>query len=120
MVDWGEQFVKACYFLEGDGPLAIDCYEAVERIRNGLRTECIPNVKAIAQLVSGKPPGDPCHEAWVTYARSCVQPGLDYFERQLASTTGLKLSMEILKVVVYFLPRKFMSCSLMPQILIKT
>ena len=25
-VDWGEQFVKACYFLEGDGPLALECY----------------------------------------------------------------------------------------------
>ena len=29
IVDWGEPFVKACYFLEGDGPLAVDCYEAI-------------------------------------------------------------------------------------------
>ena len=26
-IDWGEPFVKACYYLEGDGPLAVDCYE---------------------------------------------------------------------------------------------
>ena len=29
MVDWGEPFVKATYLLEGDGPLALECYEAV-------------------------------------------------------------------------------------------
>ena len=27
MVDWGEPFVKATHFLEGDGPLALECYE---------------------------------------------------------------------------------------------
>ena len=106
VVDWGEPFVKACYFLEGDGPLAVDCYEAVDRILAGLRTEHIPNVRAIAQLISGKPPADPSHEAWISYARSCVQPGLDYFKRQLASTTGLKLSMEIFKGCRLFSPQK--------------
>lgn len=48
IVDWGEPFVKACYFLEGDGPLAVDCYKTVERIQAGLHTEHIPNVRAIA------------------------------------------------------------------------
>ena len=72
----------------------------------GLRTEHIPNVRAIAQLLSGKPPADPSHETWISYARSCVQPGLDYFKRQLASTTGLKLSMEIFKGCRFFSPQK--------------
>lgn len=53
IVDWGELFVKACYFVEGDGPLAVDCYEAIDRILAGLR---IPNVhvhvRAIAQKLS--------------------------------------------------------------------
>ena len=26
-IDWGEPFVKPCYFLEGDAPLALECYE---------------------------------------------------------------------------------------------
>ena len=68
--------LQKLFNLEGDGPLAVDCYEAVDRILAGLRTEHIPNVRAIAQLISGKPPADPSHEAWITYARSCVQPGL--------------------------------------------
>ena len=72
VVDWGEPFVKACYFLEGDGPLAVDCYKAVLA---GLRTDHIPNVRAIAQLLSGKPPADPSHEAWISYARRCFSQG---------------------------------------------
>lgn len=106
IVDWGEPFVKACYFLEGDGPLAVDCYEAIERIQAGLRTEHIPNVRAIAQQLSGKVAGDPSHEAWVAYAKSCVQPGLDYFQRQLASTSGLKASVEIFSGCRLFSPQK--------------
>lgn len=62
VVDWGEPFVKACYFLEGDGSLAVNCYKAVERIQARLRTEDIPNVTAIAQKLSGKAQGEPSHE----------------------------------------------------------
>ena len=28
--DIGEPFIKTCYYLEGDGPLALHCYESVE------------------------------------------------------------------------------------------
>ena len=31
-VDWGEPFVRACYNLEGDGPLALESYERVDQI----------------------------------------------------------------------------------------
>ena len=103
-VDWGEPFVKACYYLEGDGPLAVDCYEATERILAGLRTEYIPNVRAIAQLLSGKPPNDQSHEAWVSYARACVQPGLDYFQRQV--DTSLRGSLDVFKGCRLFSPQK--------------
>ena len=69
VVDWGEplNFVKACYFLEEDGPLATECYEAIERIRSGLHTEHIPNGRAVTQRLSGKAATDPAHEAWVLY-----------------------------------------------------
>ena len=30
-VDWGEPFVKACYVLEGDGPLVLKCYEVIRQ-----------------------------------------------------------------------------------------
>jgi len=31
-IDVGEPFVKACYYLEGDGPLVLDRYETVEKL----------------------------------------------------------------------------------------
>ena len=36
-VDVGEVFVKATYELEGDGPLAIECYETVVVVRNSVQ-----------------------------------------------------------------------------------
>lgn len=103
-VDWGEPFVKACYSLEGDGPLAVNCYEAVDRILTGLHAEYIPNVRAVAHMLSAKPPADPVHEAWVSHARKCVQPGLDYFKQQLESS--LKRSLDIFKGCRLFSPQK--------------
>ena len=38
-VDWGEPFVKACYRLEGDGPLAFDCYEMIDQVIASVATE---------------------------------------------------------------------------------
>ena len=100
-VDWGEPFVKACYFLEGDGPLTVDCYEKVSA---SIRSAHIPNVHAIAQRLSGAPQSDQCHQQLVEYAKSCVQPGLEYFERQLGSS--LKTPLAAFKCVRMFSPQK--------------
>ena len=51
-VDWGEPFVKACYHLEGDGPLALDCFETIGQVIASVATENIPNVRAIAQKLT--------------------------------------------------------------------
>ena len=47
-VDWGEPFVKACYHLEGDGPLALGCFETIDQVIASVATENIPNVRATA------------------------------------------------------------------------
>ena len=70
------EFVNACYFLEGDSPLALHCFEAIEKVYAAMRTAHTPNVSAIDQLVCGAPPSDPHHIQWVAYAKNCVQPGL--------------------------------------------
>ena len=31
-IDFGEHFVKATYFLEGDGPLVLSCYEKLSAV----------------------------------------------------------------------------------------
>jgi len=48
-VDWGEPFVNACYHLEGDGPLALECYEVIDQISVSVTTESIPNVRAVSR-----------------------------------------------------------------------
>lgn len=103
-VDWGEPFVKACYFLEGDGPLALESYEAIERVSASLRIGNTPNVHAIAQRLSGAQLADTRTQQLVAYAKSCVQPGLDYFERQLGSS--LKASLAAFKCAKLFSPQK--------------
>ena len=103
-VDWGEPFVKACYHLEGDSPLALDCSETIDQVKASVATENIPNVRAVAQKLTRKPPTHPLHEHWVTYARSCVQDGLDYFNNQLASS--LKVPLAVFKGCRLFSPQR--------------
>ncbi len=74
----------------------------MDKIVIGLCTEFTPNVRAVAQVLSGKPPTDPAHEAWVSYAKDCVRPGLDYFQRQL--DTSFKRSLEVFKGCRLFSP----------------
>ena len=52
IVDYGEPFVKGTYNLEGDGPLALRCYEIVDTIRASIHTANTPNVLAIAEKLS--------------------------------------------------------------------
>jgi hypothetical protein len=74
-VDWGEPFVKACYTLEGDGPLSLECYEIVDNVKAAVAVENIPNVRGVVNMLTRQPPQHPHHEQWVAYARSCVKKG---------------------------------------------
>ena len=52
VIDWGHPFVKATYRLEGDGPLAVDCYKIIETVRAAIPSSHTPNVQAIVQKIS--------------------------------------------------------------------
>ena len=86
------------------GPLVLECYERVDRVLASIATENIPNVRAIAENLTRQPPSHPHHEQWVTYARSCVKDGLNYFKRQLES--NLKTPLAVFKSCRLFSPRK--------------
>ena len=81
IIDWGEAFVKATYNLEGDGPLAFTCYVIVQTIVASIQVANTPNVSAVAKCLAPAVPA--AEQQLVTYAKSCVQPGLNYFEHQL-------------------------------------
>ena len=99
-VDYGEPFVKATYNLEGDGPLALTCFEIVDAVSAGIRVGHAPNVEAIAR-VRGAPLAK---QQLVDHAKRCVQPGLDYFQHQLGSS--LKGPLAAFKAARLFSPSK--------------
>ena len=104
-VDWGEPFVKACYFLEGDGPLALECYETTTKVSAAIQVGHTPNVQAVDQhLTGGAPQFSPQHQQLIAYAKACAQPGLDYFQRQLGSS--LKAPLAAFKCPRLFSPPK--------------
>ena len=47
-VDWGEPLVKACYHLEGDGLLVLDCFEVIDGVIAGVIADHAPYVEAVA------------------------------------------------------------------------
>ena len=51
-IDVGEHFVKATYFLEGDGPLIFSCYEKVSAVNQACQAPHYPNVHAIATAIA--------------------------------------------------------------------
>ena len=81
IVDFGEPFVKATYRLEGNGPLALDCFEIIDGLSNSVRLCNAPNVEAIAKnLAHGSLTAK---QKWIDHAKTCTEPGHNYFKRQL-------------------------------------
>ncbi len=81
-VDCGMPFVQATYKLEGDGPLALECYEVISTLSETARISHLPNVDAIARRLSQG--NAQVEQQWKTYALKCVQPGLDYYRHHLS------------------------------------
>ena len=52
IVDIGESFVTATYELEGDGPLAFECYETLSRVRAAIQVCHLPNTAAISKRIA--------------------------------------------------------------------
>ena len=102
VIDCGEPFVKATYTLEGDGLLVLECFEVISTVQAAIHIANMPNVRAVAEkLASGV---SSVQQQLVSYARSCVQPGITYFQNQLASS--LKVSLAAFKAARMFSPQK--------------
>lgn len=106
-VDAGEQFVKATYRLEGDGPLALECYEVVATVQAAIHSNYYPNVTALARQFSNG--NSVAMNQLVQYAHGCVKPGQDYFNVQLQQS--LKESLAAFKAARLLSPHKSLSCS---------
>lgn len=81
--------MKATYNLEGDGPLALKCYETIQEVKSPIQVENIPNVQVIPKSIS---PSSAVQQQLITHAKSCVEPALNYFKQQLASSLKAPLA----------------------------
>ena len=78
IIDAGDYFVKGTYNLEGDGPLALTTYEEVRKIYTFIGLPNYPNLMACARnLANGNATAE---QQLITYGKSCVQPGFEYFK----------------------------------------
>ena len=72
-VDAGKPFMQTTYNLEGDGRLALYCYEQIEAVFHSIQVQHFPNTDAvIRQLTTGQPAHMAWTWTWKTYAQGCV------------------------------------------------
>ncbi len=101
-VDAGMPLVRATYNLEGDGALALKCYEIICTLKAAVQQAHYPNLQGLAtQLASGNMQ---IQQQWTQYAISCVQPGLTYFLNQL--TVSMKVPLAAFKAARLLSPVK--------------
>ena len=79
-IDAGEPFIKATCKLEGDGTLALQCYEILSSVRAAVQVFHLPNTVAVAKRVASPIRSE---QHWMDYAKSCIKPGYDYFYSNL-------------------------------------
>ena len=105
VIDYGEEFVKATYKLEGDGPLVFTCYEIINALQIAIkRIEThAPNTKAVIKSISKG--SHTVKERLRQHARNCMHPGVAYFNRQLSSS--LQMPLEAFKAARLFSPLNY-------------
>jgi len=86
VIDYGKEFVKATYKLEGDSPLVFTCYEIIIALQIAIkRIEThAPNTEAVIKSISTG--SHTVKERLRQHARNCMHPGIAYFNRQLSSS----------------------------------
>jgi hypothetical protein len=100
--DIGEHFTRAMYNLDSEGSLMVNCYEEIVRLLAVLNTGYHPNIETIAQSLA---PGNViAQQQWISYAMSCIQPGLDYFRANFGDDSKPPLSR--FKAMRYFAPAR--------------
>ena len=82
----------------------MNSYDIVENIKSPIHASNTPNVRGVIRRLSSKMPTLQKSQNLFDYARKCVQPGIDYFQKQL--TANLKNSIAVFKAARLFSPHK--------------
>ena len=81
IIDVGEHFVKATYFLEGDGPLVFSCYEKLQAFAEACQAPIFPDVRVVVAAIVNKDPNQRA-AALEQRAKACVQSAILWFLRK--------------------------------------
>ena len=107
IVDVGEHFVKSTYNLEGNGHLAVKCYEEIIKLRSVIQVAHYPNIEVVSHML-GK--GDTLAQQQCTsYALHCVKDALFYFQSKFGD--DLLSPLNAFKAVVTSCHQKSMKCN---------
>ena len=101
-IDVEEHFVKATYFLEGDGPLVLSCYKKLKAVAETCQPAYFPNVRAAAAAITNEDPNQNL-AALQRRTKACVQPRIQYFLR--------KFNIDLLDAVDAFKQRGYVMCT---------
>lgn len=99
-VDDMEEFIKAAYALDGDGPLALLAYQRLSALYNHIPSST--NVVAVAKHLSA---ANASHEGQLlAYANACCVPAYSYFRAKFDN--DLRPQLLAFKAAHYFSPLK--------------
>ena len=80
MIDAGKHFVKATYYLKGDGPLVFSCYEHLSALAHAIAIESYPNTEANAHEHAGG--NMVLYNQLVAQAKACINPGFRFHQQK--------------------------------------
>ena len=98
----GEHFVKSTYNLEGDGFLAVKCYEEIIKLQSVIQVAHYPHIEAISRMLAGG--NSLSQQQWTSYALHCVKDALLYFQSKFGDDSLSPLN--VFKAARYFMPSK--------------
>ena len=108
IVDLGVHFVKATYHLEGDGPLAFRCHDAITTLTTAVNLAYYPNLNAIARELCGG--NHAAQQQLVNYGQSRIQPGIPHYRERL--NDSMMVPLKALKLPDFSYYQKFRRCNL--------
>ena len=95
VIDYGEEFLKTTYKLEGDGPLIFTCYKIVDALQiviKRIKTRA-PSTEVVINSVSKG--SYTIKKRLRQHTKNCMQPGIAYFNQQLS--TSLQILLQAIK-----------------------
>ena len=102
-MDGAQLFLKACYTLEGDGPLAFSVYDEIKQCENFIVSPHLPNLLAVCGDLGGNNmPRTQEYLRLYQLGEDCLRPGFDYFTSTIMGK--LRSQLDLFKAARYLVP----------------